>query len=110
MRRIGLYIAAAGAAAVFSAPALAASYGIKEHSADAMAAVYAGAAATESDASYLPSNPASLSGVKNSDASFSVVVILPGATGNYTSAAATAGTPPSALAPAGGFLRERNGP
>jgi long-chain fatty acid transport protein len=104
MRRIGLFSLASAAAAMFSAPALSASYGIKEQSADAMAVVYAGAAATESDASYLAYNPASLSGVKDSDASISVIVILPGTKGNYTSATTTVGSPTGGLTRPSGFI------
>jgi long-chain fatty acid transport protein len=76
-----------------AAPAFAAGYGLKEHSADAMSAAYAGAAATDSDASYLAYNPAALAGVKDTDFAFSTVVILPGSSGHYTTALTSAGTP-----------------
>jgi len=76
-----------------AAPAFAAGYGLKEHSADAMSAAYAGAAATGSDASYLAYNPAALAGVKDTDFTLSTVVILPGSRGHYTAASTSAGTP-----------------
>jgi len=110
MRRFGLYITAAVAVVLLSGPALGASYAIKEHSADAMASVYAGAAATQSDASYLPYNPASLAGVENSDASVSVVVILPGTKGNYPSATTTLGTPTGGLTKPSGFISDATVP
>ena len=68
-----------------AAPAFAAGYGLKEHSADAMAAAYAGAAATDSDASYLAYNPAALAGVRDTDFTVSAVAIFPGSRGHYTS-------------------------
>jgi long-chain fatty acid transport protein len=74
-------------------PALAASYGLKENSADAMAAAYAGAAATDSDASYLAYNPASLAGVAGTDFTFDAVGISPGSKSAYTTAATSAGNP-----------------
>ncbi|HET7375705.1 MAG TPA: hypothetical protein VFK30_03290, partial [Anaerolineae bacterium] len=58
MRRIGLLSQAAAMAVMFSWGANGAAVGLKEHSADAMASAYAGAAATQSDASYLVYNPA----------------------------------------------------
>jgi long-chain fatty acid transport protein len=76
-----------------ASPALAAGYGLKEHSADAMAAAYAGAAATDSDASYLAYNPAALAGVVDTDFAVSLVGILPGSKGSYTSATTSAATP-----------------
>ena len=92
----GLFLTAA------AAPAAAAGYGLKEHSADAMAAAYAGAAATDSDASYLAYNPAALAGVKDTDFSLSMVAILPGSKGAYTSATTSAGNPTGgSLAPRG---------
>ena len=61
MRRLtGAFL---GLFALAASPAFAAGYGLKEHSADAMAAAYAGAAATDSDASYMAYNPAALAGV-----------------------------------------------
>src|SRR5579864_2867489 len=72
--------------------AQAAGYGLKEHSADAMAAAYAGAAATDSDASYLAYNPASLGGVKDWDFSIDAIEILSGSSATYTTALTSAGT------------------
>src|ERR1700752_2219818 len=56
-------------------PAYAAGVGLKEYSADAMAAAYAGAAASDSDASYLAYNPASSIGVVDTDMSASLVSV-----------------------------------
>jgi long-chain fatty acid transport protein len=79
--------------ALGASPALAAGYGLKEHSADAMSASYAGAAATGSDASYLAYNPAALGGVADTDISISLVPILPGSKGTYSAATTSAGSP-----------------
>jgi len=75
--------------------ALAAGYGLKEHSANAMATAYAGAAATGTDASYLAYNPASLADVDTFDVSLSAVSIMPSSKADYTLASTTAGTPVS---------------
>ncbi|MBL6854382.1 MAG: outer membrane protein transport protein [Alphaproteobacteria bacterium] len=87
-----------------AAPAFAAGYGLKEHSADAMSAAYAGAAATDSDASYLAYNPAALAGVKETDFTLSSVVILPGSRGRYTTALTSAGTPTGGGANPSGYI------
>ena len=73
MRRTGLVSVGAISVALFSATAHGAAFGLKEHSADAMSAAYAGAAASESDASYLVYNPATLAGVNDFDLSASVI-------------------------------------
>ncbi len=65
-------------------PALAAGYGLREHSVDAMGVAYAGAAASDSDASYLAYNPASLAGVENGDATMGVTFIFPHSDGSFT--------------------------
>lgn len=75
------------------APALAAGYGLKEASTDAMAAAYAGAAATSSDASYLAYNPSALAGVNDTDLALSAVSIFPGSRADYVSATTSAGNP-----------------
>jgi long-chain fatty acid transport protein len=82
------------AAQIFAASgALAAGYGLKEHSADAMATAYAGAAATDTDASYLAYNPAASAGVADTDISASMIGILPGSKGDFTTANTSAGNP-----------------
>lgn len=75
---------------------MAAGYGLKEHSAEAMGSAYAGAAASQS-AQALSYNPASLSGVTGSDASISLVEILPSSSASYSLATTTAGTPTGGL-------------
>ena len=75
--------------------ALAAGYGLKEHSADAMGTAYAGAATTGTDASYLAYNPASLADVDQFDVSVSAVFIMPSSKADYTLASTTVGTPVS---------------
>jgi len=78
---------------MLAGPAQGAGYGLKEHSVDAMAAVYAGAAATQTDASYLAYNPASLASVVDTDFSVSVVQIFAGSRADYTLATTSAGNP-----------------
>lgn len=75
---------------------MAAGHGLKEHSAEAMGSAYAGAAASQS-AQALSYNPASLSGVTGSDASISLVEILPSSSASYSLATTTAGTPTGGL-------------
>ncbi|MBV9046244.1 MAG: outer membrane protein transport protein [Alphaproteobacteria bacterium] len=87
-------------------PALGAGYGLKEHSADAMAAAYAGAAATSSDASYLAYNPAALAGVADDDLSVSLVAILPGSKATYTTATTSAGNPTGGSPSDSGFISD----
>jgi len=72
--------------------AMAAGYGLKEHSAEAMGSAYAGAAASQS-AQALSYNPASLAGVADSDISISLVEILPTSSASYSVATTTVGTP-----------------
>ncbi|HEY4940372.1 MAG TPA: outer membrane protein transport protein [Rhizomicrobium sp.] len=95
-----------GLFALGASPALGAGYGLKEHSADAMAAAYAGAAATSSDASYLAYNPASLAGVMDTDFSISMVAILPGSKGTYASATTSAGNPTGGSLTPSGFISD----
>jgi len=66
----------AGVQVFAASTAVAAGFGLNEHSTAAMGAAYAGASATGSDASYLFYNPASLSMVENIDFSASGVGIL----------------------------------
>ena len=89
-----------------AAPALAAGYGLKEHSADAMSAAYAGAAATDTDASYLAYNPAALGGVVDTDISVSMVSILPGSKASYTTATTSAGNPTGGGTNPSGFISD----
>ncbi|MBS0470617.1 MAG: outer membrane protein transport protein [Proteobacteria bacterium] len=81
-----------GTAVLASGPAMGAGFGLKEHSADAMAAAYAGAAATDRDASYLAYNPAALAGVDSTDLSLSLVPILSGSNAHYSAATTSAST------------------
>jgi long-chain fatty acid transport protein len=73
--------------------AFAAGSSLREASADAMAAAYAGAAATSTDPSYLAYNPAALAGVEDFDLSLSATAILPTSRGSYTVATTSAGNP-----------------
>jgi long-chain fatty acid transport protein len=79
-------------------PASAAGYGVHEWSAVAMGAAYAGSSATNSDASFLAYNPASLGGVGRYDSSVSLTGLFPNSSATYTTA--TTG----ALTPAGGLM------
>ncbi|MGY9106158.1 MAG: OmpP1/FadL family transporter, partial [Alphaproteobacteria bacterium] len=81
---VGIQILAVGTA-------WASGYGLREHSAKAMGAAYAGASASGSDASFLFYNPASLSMVENSDFSLSGVGILPTSSASYSNAITSAG-------------------
>src|ERR1700761_5677416 len=76
-----------------SSQALAAGYGLKEESADAMGAAYAGSAAGGPDASYLAYNPAALGQVQDFDLSVSGIGILPGSRAHYSTALTSVGTP-----------------
>lgn len=64
-------------------PALASGYGLREHSVDSMGMAYAGAAASDNDASYMAYNPAALAGVENADVSVGVNFIFPHSDGSY---------------------------
>ncbi len=109
MRTIDVMIFAAIAAWSVT-PAFAAGYGLKEHSADAMAAAYAGAAATQTDASYLAYNPASLASVVDQDFSVSLVEILPGSRADYTTATTTLGVPTGGSPKPVGFISDATVP
>ena len=89
-----------------AAPAAAAGYGLKEHSADAMAAAYAGAAASDRDASTMVYNPAAAAGVADTDLSASLVAILPGSRASYTTATTSAGTPTGGGKMPSGFISD----
>jgi long-chain fatty acid transport protein len=75
------------------APALAAGYGLKEHSAQAMGTAYAGVAADLYNPSALSYNPATLAGVADTDIAVSLVEIVPHSSAVYTTAVTSAGTP-----------------
>jgi long-chain fatty acid transport protein len=94
-------------AAVYCAclmPALAAGYGLRESSTDAMGSAYAGASATTNDASYQAYNPASIAGVAQTDFSISAIGILPTSSASYTTARTSAGTPVSGSTTPSGFI------
>jgi long-chain fatty acid transport protein len=79
-------------------PVVASGYGVREWSAVAMGAAYAGASATGSDASFLAYNPASLAQVGSYDSSISLTGLFPSSSATYTSATT------SALTPTGGLM------
>jgi len=108
MRKTGIAILAL--VMMVAAPALGAGYGLKEHSADAMAAAYAGSAATGTDASYLAYNPAAAGLVSDVDFSISVVEILPGSSGAYQLAKTSAGTPSGGSLDPHGFIKSATVP
>ena len=85
-------------------PALAAGYGLREFSADAMGSAYAGASATASDASYQAYNPAAIAGVVQSDFSITAIDILPTSSASYSTARTSAGTPVSGATNPAGFI------
>jgi len=86
-------------------PALAAGYGLREHSTEAMGEAYAGAAATASDAGFLSYNPAAAAGTQGGDFALSAVSIMPGSSANYTTALTAAGTPAGGNAKPNDFIR-----
>ena len=110
MRLAGLVSVGAVSVALFCGAAHGAAFGLKEHSADAMSAAYAGAAATESDASYLVYNPATLAGVNDYDVSASVVEALPGTKASYTVTTTTLGTPTGGSPRASGYISDATVP
>ncbi len=75
-----------------------------------MAAAYAGAAATGSDASYLAYNPAAAADVAATDFSFGVMEILPGSNGEYSLAKTSAGTATGGSADPHGFISDATVP
>jgi long-chain fatty acid transport protein len=78
-------------------PASASGYGVREWSAAAMGASYAGASATGTDASFLAYNPATLAGVGSYDSALSLTGLFPSSSATYTTATTSAGTPTSGL-------------
>lgn len=93
-------------AAVLAFPAWSAGYGLKEQSARAMGTAYAGVAADSANPSALPYNPATLSGVTDTDAAFSLVEIVPHSSANYPVATTAAGTPTGGQAAQRGFIAD----
>jgi long-chain fatty acid transport protein len=90
-------LAVAAASLLLPAPVFASGYGVREWSAVAMGSAYAGASATNSDASFLAYNPASLSGVGSYDSTLSLAGLFPTSSATYTSATTSAGTPTGGL-------------
>jgi long-chain fatty acid transport protein len=88
-----------------AAPALAAGYGLREQSAEAMGEAYAGAAATGSDAGFLAYNPATAGATTGGDFAISAVSIMPGSSANFTTALTGAGTPAGGNAQPKDFIR-----
>jgi len=88
-----------------AAPALAAGYGLREQSAEAMGEAYAGATATGSDASFLSYNPAAAGATNGGDVSIGLVSIMPGSSAAYTTALTAAGTPAGGNAQPKDFIR-----
>jgi len=86
-------------------PALAAGFGLREQSTEAMGEAYAGAAATGSDAGFLAYNPAAAGATSGGDFTFSVISIMPGASADYTTALTAAGTPAGGNAQPKDFIR-----
>jgi len=89
---------AVAASLLLPAPVSASGYGVREWSAVAMGSAYAGASATNSDATFLAYNPASLAGVGSYDSSLSLAGLFPASSATYTGATTSAGTPTGGLA------------
>ncbi|MGZ5921256.1 MAG: OmpP1/FadL family transporter, partial [Rhizomicrobium sp.] len=86
-------------------PALAAGFGLREQSTEAMGEAYAGATATGSDAGFLSYNPAAAGATQGGDFALSAVSIMPGSSANYTTALTAAGTPAGGNAAPKDFIR-----
>jgi long-chain fatty acid transport protein len=96
---------------LIAAPALAAGFGLKEQSAKAMGAAYAGVAASDQTAADVAYNPAALAGVGDgADFAVSAVEILPSSSANYTVATTAAGTPASGTHTPHGFISDASVP
>lgn len=83
--------------------ALGSGFALRESSAGAMGTAYAGAAASNSDSSYLFYNPASLGGVEDWDASINATGLLLDSKGRFA-ATTTVGTPAGGSATPQGFI------
>jgi long-chain fatty acid transport protein len=97
LRSVGLPLFLA-ASFLLPHPAFASGYGVREWSAVAMGAAYAGASANGTDASFLAYNPATLAGVGSYDSTVSLTGLFPTSSATYTTATT------SALTPTGGLM------
>jgi long-chain fatty acid transport protein len=97
LRSAGLPFFLAAASLLLPHSAFASGYGVREWSAAAMGASYAGASATGSDASFLAYNPATLAGVASYDSTISLTGLFPSSSATYTTATTSAGTPTGGL-------------
>jgi long-chain fatty acid transport protein len=88
-----------------AAPAMAAGFGLREQSTEAMGEAYAGATATASDAGFLAYNPAAAAGTQGGDFAISAVSIMPGSSATYTTARTAAATPAGGNATPKDFIR-----
>lgn len=103
--RSGLPLALISASVLLPAAASASGYGVREWSAAAMGASYAGASATGSDASFLAYNPATLAGVGSYDSSISLTGLFPWSSATYTTATTSLGTPTGGLTTPDGIIK-----
>ena len=101
----GLPLALFSASLLLPAPTSASGYGVREWSAAAMGASYAGASATGSDASFLAYNPATLAGVGTYDSSASLTGLFPSSSATYSTATTSAGTPTGGLTTPDGIVK-----
>ena len=101
----GLPLALFTASLLLPAPASASGYGVREWSAAAMGASYAGASATGSDASFMAYNPATLAGVGTYDSSVSLTGLFPSSSATYSSATTSALTPTGGLTTPDGIIK-----
>ncbi|MEI9992492.1 MAG: OmpP1/FadL family transporter [Rhizomicrobium sp.] len=88
---------------IFNTAAHASGFALREASTGAMGTAYAGAAATNSDPSYMFYNPAATAGVVDHDLSLDVIGILPGSGGTFVGHTA-AGTPTGGAGRASSFI------
>jgi len=101
-----LFLNTALVAPALLSPAWAAGYGLKEQSAAAMGAVYAGVAADLSNPASLSYNPATLAGVADTDFAVSLVEIVPHSGARYTTHTTALGTSTSGNASPQNFISD----
>jgi len=101
-----LFLNTALVAPALLSPAWAAGYGLKEQSAAAMGAAYAGVAADLSNPASLSYNPATLAGVADTDFAISLVEIVPHSSALYTTHTTALGTPTSGNASPQNFIAD----
>jgi long-chain fatty acid transport protein len=105
MKMRKLFGLAAASQILVASSAHAAGFALREFSASAMGASYAGAAATDNDPSFIFYNPASVGGVDAYDASVNLTGLILGSNANFRGTTA-AGTPAGGSGSPQGFISD----